>query len=227
VNEPASTLGQRTSLARALSLVQACDGEQRRLFELKSARLYAFGVFVSYALLMLVVRGREQRLVLGNLTHDALVTLTYSVGTLSALGAARGFSRSQQWQPLRALAAQRGHAPAALAQARLLASAYRSTLLLGSPALALVLLAWACGTSAGFTVTTGTALVLYALLTGLLLAGLARLAAWLSPRHARAWLLLLGAGPLLIGLGFPWFPSLPGGLSWALERIAQLGARFP
>ncbi|HEY4160201.1 MAG TPA: hypothetical protein VGM29_18940 [Polyangiaceae bacterium] len=218
--------GPREALRRRLCLIACCDREQRKLFELKSARLYALGVLLSYVFLLVLLRGRDHADVLADLTYDALAALSCIVGTLSALGAARNFARVAEWRAFGALAAQRGHSPRDVALARLLASAYRSGLLVGAPALGIVFVAFSCGKSFAWALATSVALVLYVLGMSGALALLARLAAWLSPRHARASLLLLGLCPLVIALGFPGMPSVPSVFFWALARIAALGAHF-
>jgi hypothetical protein len=223
---PRAATRPSTPLSRALALAAACDREQKKLYELRAARLYALGVFSTYALLLVLVRGDEQRAALANLTHDGISALTFVVGGLSALGAARGFSRVAEWLPFDALASQRGYSALDLRRARLLASAYRCALLVGAPALGLVVVAWACGNRFGWALATGCALGVYVLVLGGSFSLLGWLAARWSQRHARACLLLLALGTAVVALGFPSLPSLPGALSWLLARIAALGEHF-
>jgi hypothetical protein len=199
------------------------DRGRKKGFGLRAARLYAFGVFAWYAVAMWFARGSEPALTQG-LLHAALVSLSWVVGALAALGTAQVSAQQTERAGLEALAAQRGFPERDVLRARFLASAERVARLIGVPALLLVGSAVTCGLSPTWAVATAPAVALYAVLLGLGLALLAQFSAELAPRHPRALLAALVLGPLLLSQAYPAIPSLPGAFSALLDRLLQAGA---
>ncbi|HTA92911.1 MAG TPA: hypothetical protein VK745_25210 [Polyangiaceae bacterium] len=199
------------------------DLGRRKGFGLRAARLYAFGVFVWYAVALWLARGSEPEVSQG-LLHAALVSLSWVVGALGALGTAQISANQSERAGLEALAAQRGFSERDMLRARFLVSSGRVAKLIGVPALCLVGVAVACGLPAMWALVTAPAVALYAVLLGLGLAFLAQFSAELAPRHPRALLAALVLGPVLLSRAYPAIPSLPDALSMLLDRLLRAGA---
>jgi hypothetical protein len=217
------TAAWRLRVGRQRALMALFDLGRRKGFGLRAARLYAFGVFVWYAVAIWLARGSEPTVTQG-LFHAALVSLSWVVGALAALGTAQISANQTERAGLEALATQRGFSERDMSSARFLASAERVAKLIGVPALLLVGVAAARGSSPTWALVTAPAVALYAALLGLGSAFLAQLSAELAPRHPRALLAALVLGPLLLSEAYPAIPSLPGALSALLERLLQAGA---
>ena len=152
------------------------------------------------------------------------MSLSWVVGGLSALGSAQALAQQGERDALAALAIQRGFQPSALLRARTWAATVQVTRTVCIPALLLILVGVARGGTLRWALTVAPAVVVYAGALGLALALLAHFSAELSPRHPRALLAVLVAGPLLLSLAYPSISSLPRLFSALLERLFAAGA---
>src|SRR4051794_20381060 len=85
----APSTGPWQRLQRERALLAWFDAGQRKHLALRSARFYAFGVFVFYALAITITGGREHRDAIHGQVQAALTALSWVVASLAALGAAR------------------------------------------------------------------------------------------------------------------------------------------
>ena len=213
-------------LQRERALVALFDLGRQKSYGLRAAKLYAFGVFASYAVAISLTRGPARQAEIHGFVHAALVSLSWVVGALAALGSARALAEQPERDALSALSLQRGFPKSALLRARTGAATGQVARLVGIPALLLVLVGLARGSTLPWAVSVTPAVLVYAGALGLALALLAHFSAELSPRHPRALLCLLVLGPLLISLAYPAVPSLPGLFSGLLSRLLAAGARL-
>jgi hypothetical protein len=217
------TAAWRLRVGRQRALMALFDLGRKKGFGLRAAWLYAFGVLAWYALAIWLARGSEPTVTQG-LLHAALVSLSWVVGALAALGTAQNSAQQTERAGLEALATQRGLSQRDMLRARFLANAERVAKLIGVPALLLVGVAVSCGLTLTWALVTAPAVALYAVLLGLGLALLAQFSAELAPRHPRALLAALVLGPLLLSQAYPAIPSLPGAFSALLNRLLQAGS---
>jgi hypothetical protein len=211
-------------LQRERALVALFDLDRQKSFGLRAAKLYAFGVFASYAVAISLTRGSGRSLEIHGFVRAALVSLSWVVGALAALGSAQALAGQSERDALSALALQRGFAATALLRARTGAATVRVARLVGVPALLLVAVGVARGGTLPWALSVAPAVVVYAAALGLALALLAHFSAELSPHHPRALLALLVLGPLLLSLAYPAVPSLPRLFSDLLSRLLTAGA---
>ena len=211
---------------RERALIALFDLGRQKSYALRVAKLYAFGVFAGYAIAISLTRGEQRGAAIHAFIHAALVSLSWVVGTLAALGTARALAEQPERDALSALSLQRGLPKSALLRARTGAATGQVARLVGVPALLLVLVGLARGASLRWAVSVAPAVMVYAAILGLALALLAHFSAELSARHPRALLCLLVLGPLLMSLAFPAIPSLPGLFSGLLSRLLGAGARL-
>ena len=216
--------GLRVGLQRERALIAFVARAQRKGLGLLGAALYAFGVFVTYAIGIALARGSDRRAVIQGLMHAALGSLSWVVGALAAFGTAGILAQQAEGDGLRALASQRGFDARAVWRARTLASALRIARLLGIPALLLVGVAVARGQSLAWAIVTAPAAIVYAAALGLCLAILAHVSAALSPRHPRVLLAALLLMPLLISQAYPAVPSLQQVFAALLDGLFGIGA---
>jgi hypothetical protein len=212
------------TVRRERALVALLDSGRQKSRDLRAARLYAFGVFASYALAILLSRGVDRQPLIQSYVRAALVALSWVVGALASLGSARVLAEHAELDGLTALALQRGFSESALLRARTLATAQRIARLIGVPALLLVLVGLACGATLPWAFAVAPAVLVYACALGLALSVLALLSAELAPRHPRAFLLALVLCPLLLSQAYSAIPSLPGLFSLLLSRLLAAGA---
>lgn len=204
----AASTGLRLGLRRERALIAFAARAQSQGFGLFAAALYAFGVFVMYALGIAFAGGSDRHAVIQGLMRAALGSLSWVVGALAALSTAGILARQAEGDGLRALALLRGFDGRAVLLARTLASALRIARLLGIPALLLVGVAVVRGQSLAWAIVTTGAAIAYAAVLGLCLASLAHVSAALSSRHPRALLAALLLIPWLISQAYPGVPSL-------------------
>ena len=209
---------------RERALIALFDLGRQKSYGLRAAKLYAIGVFVSYAIAISLTRGSERASTIHGFVRAALVSLSWVVGALAALGSAQALAQQSEREALSALALQRGFSEKALLRARTAAATVRVTRLVGVPALLLVLVGVGRGGTLRWALSVAPAVLVYASALGLALALLAHFSAELSPRHPRALLALLVLGPVLISLAYPAVPSLPGLFSGLLSRLLAAGA---
>ena len=217
-------LWRRVQRERALGAL--FDLGRQRSGGLRVARVYAFLVFLGYAVAIALSRGAGQRSLIHGFMQAALGSLSWVVGALAALGAAEALAQQANRGALAALARQRGFSSAALLRARTWAAASCITRLVALPALSLVLVGVARGGSLPWALSVAPAVVVYAALLGVSLALLAHLAAELAPRHPRALLFVLVLGPFLLSQAFPALPNVPDLASSLLRRLLANGARL-
>jgi hypothetical protein len=218
LTEPRSApSGFRLSLQRERALTALFDLGRQKSTSLRLAKLYAFGVFVSYAVAILLARGDSRSATIHGFVKAALVSLSWVVGGLSALGSAQALAQQTERDALAALALQRGFPPSALLRARTWAATVRVTHKVSTPAL---------GGSLRWALAVAPAVVVYAGALGLALALLAHFSAELAPCRPRAFLAMLVLGPLLLSLAYPTIPSLPRLFSAFLARLLAVGAAF-
>lgn len=224
---------KRTSFAelwrrarRERALVALFDLGRQKTRDLRAARVYAFGVFLGYAIAIALSRGVQQRSLIHGFVEAALGVLSWLVAALAALGAAQALAEQSCRESLAALAMQRGFGSASRVRARTWAAALRITRLVLVPALLLVLVGLARGASLEWALDVAAAIIVYAGSLGVGLALLAHVAAELAPRHPRAMLLVLVLGPLLLSQAFPAFPNLPELTAALLTRLLESGARL-
>ncbi|HEY3257003.1 MAG TPA: hypothetical protein VGJ91_23765 [Polyangiaceae bacterium] len=211
---------------RERALLALFDLGRQKSHGLRGAKLYAFGVFVGYAIAISLTRGAGRGPTIHGFIQAALGSLSWVVGALAALGTAQALARQPERDALSALALQRGFPESALARARIEAATVRVARLVGVPALLLVLVGVARGGRLAWALSVAPAVVVYAGALGLALALLAHFAAELSPRHPRALLCVLVLGPLLLSLAYPAIPSIPGLFSGLLRRLLAAGAQL-
>ena len=223
----ASAIGAlRLRLARERALVACFELGQQKSFGLRAAKVYAFGVVVSYAIAISITRGSGRSAAIQSLLHSALIALSWVVGALAALGTAQGLANQPERDALRALAVQRGFDTPAILRARTLAGALRVARLIAVPALLLVAVAVARGQALVWALATAPAVIAYAAALGLCLAGLAHLSSQLSPRHPRALLAALILAPVLISQVYFTIPSVPGLFATWLDQLLSAGATY-
>lgn len=211
---------------RERALVALFDLGRQKTRALRAARVYAFGVFLGYAVAIALARGVQQRSLIHGFLQAALASLSWVVGALAALGATQALAQQADRGALAALATQRGFGRASLLRARTWAAALRITRLVAVPALLLVLVGVVRGGSLEWALSVAPAIVVYAGALGVGLALLAHLAAELAPRHPRAMLGVLVLGPFLLSQAFPALPSVPELTSALLTRLLASGARL-
>jgi len=214
----------KLSLARERALIALFDLGRKKGFGLRLAQIYAFGVFVTYALVISFEHGSDRRAALQGLLRAALVSLSWAVGALAALGSAQAWAKQTDRDALSALARQRGFSQQAISRARTLAGALRVARLIGIPGLLLVGVALARGQSLAWALVMAPAVLVYAVVLGLGLALLAQLSAELSPRHPRALLAALVLAPMLISAVYPAVPSVPAVCAALLDSLLSSGA---
>ena len=210
---------------RERALIALFDLGRQKNRDLRAARMYAFGVFASYALAIALTGSAARQPLIQSYVRAALVALSWVVGALASLGSARVQAEHAERNALSALALQRGFSDNALLRARALATAQRIARLIGLPALLLVAVGVARGATLAWAFAVAPAVLIYACALGLALALLAQLSAALAPRHPRALLLALVLCPLLLSQACSAIPSLPGLFSALLSRL--LGAGVP
>lgn len=221
---PAAELWFR--LQRERALIALFDLGRQKSLGLRAARLYSFGVFAGYGVAISLSHAADRRAAMQGFIQAALVSLSWVVGALAALGAAQVLAQQAERDALSALAVQRGFSRAALGRARTLSAAVRIARLVTLPALLLVALSVARGSTLTWALAVAPAVIVYGSALGLGLALLAHFSAELSPRHPRAMLAALVLGPLLISQAYPAVPNVPRLFSGLLEQLLDVGARL-
>lgn len=220
----ASLSGFWLRLQRERALLALFDLGRRKGYGLRVAQVYAFGVFAGYASAISLTRGSDRSAAIHGFLYAALVSLSWVVGALAALGSAQALSQQSERDALAALAVQRGFQHQALLRARIGAATLRVARLIGIPALLLVVVGVARGGTLSWALSVAPAVIIYAGALGLALALLAHFSAELSPSHPRALLAVLVLGPLLLSLAYPAVPSFPQLFSGLLSRLLAAGA---
>jgi hypothetical protein len=216
---PASAL--RHPGRRFGDLVALSERRLREAFGGRVARVYGWGIAVSYVLALFVMKSRADAVV-----EQALVALSWIPAGLVALGAARDQARLDDEQGFVSLVRQRGFDARELELARFLAAVVRIAKVTGYPALVLVLAraALARGTEAALSSLTTTAgAAVFVLCLSFLLAGLARASAIVSGGRGRLVLAAIIVVPHLAAGLFPGMPSVPKLLGGVLDTFFSGG----
>ncbi|HET7544372.1 MAG TPA: hypothetical protein VFK05_31090 [Polyangiaceae bacterium] len=220
----ASASGFWLRLQRERALIALFNLGRQRAAGLRLARIYAWGAFVGYGFAICLTRGSARSAAIHGLVRAALVSLSWVVGGLAALGSARALAQQTEGEALTALAVQRGFPRSAFARARTWAAAALVARVVGGPALLLVGVGLANGSSLSWALAVAPAIAIYAVALGLSLALLAHFSAELAPRHPGALLSALLLGPLLLSWAFPGVPSVPSLFSGLLSQLLAAGA---
>src|SRR5262245_11358154 len=109
------------------------------LFGMRAARLYAFGLALSFALLIALLPASTTPASIEKLIGRALLSASWLVAGLAALAAARDLERKDREEGILALVAQRGHDLETLELSRTLAAAVLIATRIALPAALLVL----------------------------------------------------------------------------------------
>jgi hypothetical protein len=191
---------------------------ERRLgdsFGGRAARLYGWGIALSYGFALALLQVRPEAIV-----SQALVALAWIPAGLVALGAARERARNDEDAGFVALVRQRGFDLGELELARLIATAARIARVTGYPALVLVLVRAAIARDSNAALASAHAALgaaCYVFCLALLLALLARASALLSEGRGRLLFVALVFLPHLARVIFPGLPSVPSVLHGILE----------
>ena len=202
--------GAGPGLALGLGLIKLVSLCERRLadaFGGRIARLYGWGVALSYAFALFLVRGRPEAIL-----SQALVALAWIPAGLVALGAARDQARLDDESGFVSLVRQRGFDARDLELARFLAAARRIARVTGWPALALVALRASLARSADDALASAWSALgagVFVVCLSLCLAALARASAVLSAGRGRLTLAAIVVVPYVAAALFPWMPSIP------------------
>jgi len=204
------------------ALVRLSSQAQGQLWGLRLARLYGFGVGLSYALLAFV--GPPSLATSTKLWARCLATASWVAG-VGALSLATDLSARDASQGLTSLARLRGYGEPPLERARVLAGALRLSAAVLVPGLMLsVASVLRFHTLEGALVALALAAltVPYAVLVGGVLSPLARACQRWLPGRGRLLLLGLGLGPWLVGAGVgAKVPSIPAAFAWVLEHLSR------
>jgi hypothetical protein len=220
----------RTTLPRVAALIRLCEARLLELFGVRAARIYAFGVALSFAVLMLLAGSSDRRQALHGLFFDALSTLSWVVGGMVGLSAARDLRARDADDGISSLVRQRGHGERELEQARFLAATLRVARLVAVPGVVIALVAALrirTLASLPWCAYLCAAPIVYALLLGAGVSLLARGSAMLLPSHGRALFALLAIVPELLRQSFSDMPSVPAFYGFVLRQLADWGARLP
>jgi hypothetical protein len=209
------------SLGRFAVLVALAERRLADAFGGRIARLYGFGIAVSYTVALLVLKTRSEAIL-----SQALVALAWIPAGLVALGAARDQRRLDDEQGFVALVRQRGFDARELELARVLAAFRRIARVTGFPALVLLLAraALARSSDAAFESARsalGAAIFVFCLAASF--ATLARASALVSAGRGRLLFLALVFVPYLARPLFPAMPSVPGLLGDVLALFFARG----
>ena len=219
-----AALWRRAQRERALVLLFDVGREKTR--GLRAARVYAFGVFIAYAIAIALSKGAGRSGAIHGLVQAALSSSSWVVGALAALGTTQALAQQAESPALVTLAAQRGFSGSAVLRARTWAAAVQIARLVALPALLLVAVGLARGGTFGWAFSVAPAVIVYACVLGVSLAVLAHVAASTAPRHPRALLGLLVLTPLLVALAYPAFPNVYRLFSGLLAQLLAAGARL-
>ena len=192
------------------------------LFGVKSARLYAIGIGLTFAILLALAPRASTTWLVDQLLLQALTSASWIVAGLAALASARNLEQKDREEGVESLVEQRGHTAKALELSRVLAAAVLIAARVGLPLLFLIAVGWmrlGDWSLAGWFFGWSGFVVIYAAALGLVLGVLARVAARISPERGRVVLVLLIALPELGRVLFPNVPSVPSAFGWALERV--------
>jgi hypothetical protein len=216
----ASPPARASALPRAL--VRLSARAQRELWGIRLTRLYAFGIGISYS--VLVLTGPLSPGVAPGLWMKAVTTASWIAG-IGALSLARELTERDATQGVTALARLRGYGAPELERARVAAGALKLAATVAIPGALVALTALLRWRSLPGVLTALALLLftaLYAALFGVTLSALARACSRALPGRGRLLLLAIVLGPWLLASGIGvHLPSIPGGFGWLLARLAE------
>jgi hypothetical protein len=191
---------------RFVDLVALAERRLADAFGGRIARLYGFGIALSYAFALFLMNTRADAIL-----AQALSALAWIPAGLVALGAARDLQEPDE-RGMVALVRQRGFDAQSLELARFLAAVTRVARVTGYPALLLVLARAALardGAAALASAHAALGALVYVVCLSFLLGALARASAILSGGRGRILLVALVLVPHLATTLFPGMPSVP------------------
>ncbi|HVR18769.1 MAG TPA: hypothetical protein VMS65_03710 [Polyangiaceae bacterium] len=206
---------------RFVDLVALAERRLADAFGGRIARLYGFGIALSYAFALFLLNTRAEAIL-----AQALTALAWIPAGLVALGAARDRAELDELGMV-ALVRQRGFDAQSLELARFFAAVTRIARVTGYPALLLVLARAALardGAAALASAHAALGALVYVLCLSFLLGALARASAVLSGGRGRLLLVALVLVPHLATTLFPGMPSVPRLLGGVLELFFGGGA---
>jgi hypothetical protein len=210
-------------------LIALCLAKDAKSFFIRAARMYGYGVAFSYTLAMLLAGGADRASTVQGLLFNALTSLSWVVGALSAFAAAQNFAAIDEREGIVALSRQRGYTASALRTARYVATARRTTKFIAVPGLILVLTMLSRVNTFALVdwgLFFAIAVLSYACVLGATLGILAHAASELMPNHPRWLLVAVIFVPMLAKQVWPATPTIPGAFAWMLQQMAELGSRF-
>jgi len=192
-------------VSRLIALAGFADRRLGDSFLVRTAGLYGWGIVATYAVLVTLDPSSAAALL-----DRAFVTLAWVPGTVIAFAAARDAGGPSETSGEAFMARQRGHDHRELAAARFAGAALRIGRAIGVRGLLLSLYAASLGSSGGPDILRWVVgALLFALVLGVGLAGLARAAAFVLPERGRLLLVAVVLLPLAASLAWPSAPNLP------------------
>jgi hypothetical protein len=216
-------------LTRVRPLADFYERRLRERFGMKTARLYAFGLAVSYGVFALLASGAGARAA-RELVVRELVAASWVVAGLAALSLSTNLARLDAEQGVDGLLAQRGTSREELGLARWFVGARRIALLVGLSALAVCAAAALRVRSVGDAVSLvamAIAAVFYAIVLGATVSALARAAATLAPTRGRSLFVALILVPHAARALWPELPSVPAAFASLLRLVSRAGGIAP
>lgn len=190
---------------------------------MRLARLYSFGILLSFGLLALLATDIES---FTRLTITALKSASLVVAGLSAWASAGDLANQDKHNGLATLVGVHGVGAQHLEQARTFGAAFRTITSIALPALGIIALGAIKLGSIAWAAALGVGALVYAAGLGSLLVLVARLCALLARARGKLLLLLVLLLPELGHALAPAAPSLSSVCSVALTRLQHLGERF-
>jgi hypothetical protein len=204
--------------------VSLYDAELKAMTGVRAARWTALGIASFTALLMIALSGDRGGIDVDQAVIEGLAWLSWWVGGFALMSAAPDWFAFQR--PVSSLARERGFSGRTLAVTPAAALVRRLWVLIGAPAGLLAVLGLALTNEPALLLVRAAlipAVVGYALLLALVLTGLTRWSAALSPRFARTWLLIFILGPHVARELWPSTPSVVAVFQWLLTSLRELG----
>jgi hypothetical protein len=212
-------------LGRLRPLADFYDRRLRERLGMRTARLYAFGLAVTYGVLAALTAGAGARAAREVVMRE-LVTASWVLAGLASLSLATNLARLDAEQGVTGLLAQRGTSREELGLARWFVGARRIAVLMGASTVAVCAAAAlrVRSLSDGLSLLAlAVASVLYALVLGASSSALARAAATLAPSNGRAFFVALILVPHAARSLWPDLPSVPAVFSALLRLVARAG----
>jgi hypothetical protein len=215
---------QASPFRRARALVAVAERTVKTGWASRIGRLYAFGIAISHPLVVgWLAHGDSQALAAA--VPLALTWISWAVG-LAALSSARDLSRAERRNGVFAASKARGADALSRRRATVVATMLVLARSVGLPGVLTVGIAFAVARSAGGGIPVlsfALGVIGYALVYGIVLGGLSRWAAALSPRHGRFVFAALVLGPWLLRDVVPDVPSVVSALAALLRHVAAAG----